>query len=144
MTERTDYTHQLTQGFLRINRRYRRYMHRSLKEHGVSDVAFPYIVAIARNPGTHQDQLAFLHGVDKSHIARIIRDLELEGYVSIEKSPDDRRRHMINLSDKGWEMYELIMTATQEWEAYISDNVQEQDLITTIQTINTIVQSIDD
>ena len=137
------YTHRLTAGFLKINRRYKRFMHRALAEYGVEDVAYTYVMTLAKNPNIHQDQLAYLQGVDKSHVTRVIRELELSGYVSRELYPSDRRRHMLNLTPSGRELYILIKKIIREWDTYIIEGIVKEDLITTIQTINRIVQSID-
>ena len=142
-TEDNDFIHQLTIGFLRIGRKYKRFMNRSLAENGAVGVAYSYIVAIARNPGVHQDHLADIQGVDKSGVARVLRDLEVDGYIARELFPDDRRRNMISLTEKGQELHGLIRRITREWETLIKGSIQEQDIITTIQTIDQIVENID-
>jgi len=144
MNDNSDvFTHKLARGFSAIERRHRKFMNRALKEEGFVGVAYSYVIAIKKNPGLNQDFLADFQGVDKSRVARIVRDLELGGYVSRELSPKNRRQYMLVLTQSGEKLYDLIMDKTRQWEALVSGGIDGGDIATTMETIDKIIKNLD-
>lgn len=56
---------------------------------------------IAHRQATSLTDLVARRGVTKPAIARQLRILRTEGYVSQDISPDDRRKHILRLTEKG-------------------------------------------
>jgi len=137
-----DFT-RLATGFSRIERRHKRFMNRVLAERGVTGISYSCIIAIEKNPGISQDRLAELQGVDKSRAARMVRRLELDGYVSREPHPGDRRRYMLSLTPKGKELFALIATISRQWAALVSGDIDGADIATMLTTIDNIIRNID-
>ncbi|MCL1848521.1 MAG: MarR family transcriptional regulator [Clostridiales bacterium] len=134
----------LAAGFSRIERRHARYMNRALAAQGVTGINYSYIFVIHKNPGINQDNLADIHSVDKSRVARMIRRFELEGYVTREQQPEDRRHYMIRLTPKGEALHELIVQISKEWASLISGGIDEEDIAAMTRTIDRIIQNLDD
>ena len=143
-TNANDFEYSLARGVSAIERRHKRFMSNALEQKGVTGVSYSYVISIKRNPGLNQDILANIHGVDKSRVARIVRDLEDSGYVSRELSPDNRRQYMLFLTESGENLYELIMEKNTEWEALMSGGIEDCSVETTVETINRIIKNLDD
>lgn len=141
--EQMDFS-KLAAGFSRIERRHARYMNRALAENGVTGINYSYIIAIKKNPGINQDNLADIHSVDKSRVARMIRRFELDGYVSRAQHPGDRRHYMISLTPKGEELHGLIVKISREWAALISSGIDEGDIAAMTGTIDKIIMNLSD
>ena len=141
-SDHDDFT-KLATGFSRIERRHKRYMNRALAENGVTGIAYSVIITIAKRPGINQDQLAEAQGVDKSRVARMLRHLELDGYILRELHPEDRRNYMISLTAKGVELHEQIIKITKEWAALISSGIAPGDIEAMIRTMDRILQNLD-
>ena len=134
----------LATGFTKIERRHKRFMNRSLAEYGLTGIPYSYITTIQRNPGINQDRLAYLQGVDKSRIARNIRSLEIGGFVSREPYPGDRRRYMLNLTQKGEVLYGLIAEISRKWAALMSVGIEASEMGTMVRMIDKIIRVLDE
>ena len=134
----------LATGLSRVERRHKRFMNRALAEKGIPGIPYTYVTVIKNNPGVNQDHIADIQGVDKSRVARIIRSLELEGYLSRTPHPGDRRNYQINLTDKGKELCILIEQCAEEWATLISKGIEQSELSIMVHTMEKIIQNLDE
>ena len=141
--EGVDYN-DLAMGISRIERRHKRFMNRALAENGVTGVSYNCVIAVKRNPGVNQDRLAEIQGVDKSRVARMVRALELAGYVKRAPSPEDRRRYMLSLTPEGEDLFEMIMDISRNWAALIGRDIDYADIGIMTRTIHKIIQNLND
>ena len=133
----------LARGIYAIERRHRKFMTFALEKTDVTGTTYSYIITIKRNSGLNQDILAYIHGVDKSRAARVVRDLEKSGYILREFVPDNRRQNMLFLTKAGEDLYELIMEKNVEWEILMSEGIERGCISTTVETINKIMENLD-
>ncbi len=137
-----EFAYKLARGFAIIERRHRSFINRALKEAGISGVVYTYVIIIKKNPGVSQDSLAESQGVDKSRVARIVRDLELGGYITREPSPGNRRQYRLSLTASGEELYAMIMKKSVEWGVSISQGIDEKDKESITRTIDKIIDNM--
>ena len=139
-----NFTNKLSRSLSALERRHRRFMNLALGADGLPvDIPYRYITAIKRHPNTSQDFLADLFGVDKSFVARKTRKMEVSGFITRQPDPDNRRQYMLKLTEKGEEIYLLIVKRSEEWEALITAGIEEADLITTSAVISRIIENLD-
>lgn len=112
----------------RLERKHKRYMNRALAAEGITGVTYTYVMAIKNNPGISQERLAEIQGVDKSRVARLVRKLELGGYLSRNLLPQDRRQYSVTLTDEGIKLYQLLSDKSAEWEKLVCAGVCKEDL----------------
>jgi len=144
MVTNENFTNKLSRSLSALERRHRRFMNITLGEDGLPvDIPYRYIIAIKRNPNTSQDFLADLFGVDKSFVARKTRKMEIAGFITRQSDPDNRRQYMLKLTEKGEEIYFLIVKRSDEWEALITGGIEETDLITASNVISRIIENLD-
>ena len=75
-----------------------------------------YIMFIYDNPNCSQEDLVNMFGQSKGNIAKILKKFEDEGYIKREINPDNRRKYMLNTTEKGREIVPKIRKISKEWD----------------------------
>ena len=128
-------TQNLVKYFSILERKQKRFMNRALEGEGLQGIRYKYVITLHRHPGVSQDFLAEFHSVDKSRVARVVRDLEKMGFLT--RSPDekDRRYYRLYLTEGGRRLLDKIRGALLEWGALISRDIPGEDIEVTLRTI---------
>ena len=122
----------------RLERKHKRYMNRALAAEGVTGVTYTYIMTIKNNPGISQERLAEIQGVDKSRVARLVRKLELGGYLSRSLLPSDRRQYSVSLTEEGIKLYKLLSYKSAEWEKLVCGDIDKEEIQQMIEALKKI------
>lgn len=83
-----------------------------------------YLMQIYKNSNLSQDDLASLFGQSKGTIAKHLRTLEDEGYIIRQVDDSNRRKYILNTTEKGDELAILKINELKEW----NDKVGVSDL----------------
>src|SRR5215213_11717804 len=76
-----------------------------------------YLLGLLREYGaTGQRELGEIMGVDPSVLVTLLNPLEAGGFVSRERDPADRRRHVVTLTAAGWRHFDDATRAQREAE----------------------------
>ncbi len=75
-----------------------------------------YIIFIYDNPNCSQEDIVNMFGQSKGNIAKILRKFEDEGYIKRETDPENRRKYMLNTTEKGNEIVPKIRQISKDWE----------------------------
>lgn len=89
---------------------------------------YAYVLAVAREPGRSQEDIARELCVNKSTAARNINYLEEKGYVSREALSNDKRQLCVYPTDKMLAVLPEIRNASREWMALLSEGIPENEL----------------
>jgi DNA-binding MarR family transcriptional regulator len=92
-------------------------MQLALAEHGLSTADHGVLVALSDFGALSQQQLADRLGADKSHIVRLIDQLEHREPVTRASDPTDRRRHSIELTGAGDMLVKTVTPMIEQVEA---------------------------
>lgn len=133
----------LVKHFSRLERRQKHFMNDSLKSSGLHGMMYKYIITVKRHPGTSQDFLAEFHSVDKSRVARVVRDLEKMGCLSRTANENNRRCYMLSLTSEGERLFEMIQQVLVEWGKRISKDIPGKNIIVTAETIEKMISNAD-
>ncbi len=70
-------------------------------------------------------------GLDPAQISRALRALEVEGLITINRLPEDRRTLALALTDKGRETFDAILPVMQARQQHLMDalSTEEQKMI---------------
>ncbi len=120
--------------FLTRNRS--RFMGERLKEYGLSGAMYNILLYVDRHPGATQDAIATHMYIDKSNVARRIRQLEDLGYILRQTDPTDRRQNNLTLTESGRALTPVIRTYLGEWSNTIAADLtpaQRDTLLTLLQ-----------
>lgn len=87
-----------------------------------------YIMFIYDNPGCSQDDLVNMFGQSKGNIAKTLRKLEEKGFIQREVNPKNRRKYMLNTTDKGNNLVPEYRKISKEWETEVGITEDDNEL----------------
>jgi MarR family transcriptional regulator, lower aerobic nicotinate degradation pathway regulator len=100
-----------------VSKRARADVQRALAEHELATSDHGVLVALGDFGALSQQQLADRLDADKSHVVRLIDQLEQRGLITRAPDPTDRRRHRIELTPAGRKLLRAIAPITESIEA---------------------------
>lgn len=96
-----------------------------LKKLGISSGQFMYLVCICENVAQTQEELSRRLIIDKSTVARILPQLETNGYITRVINSNDRRIINIFPTDKAVAIYPQILEIKDEWHRKMTENLSD-------------------
>lgn len=106
-------------------RRTQIYYTEKLKNLGISSGQFMYIVCICENVGQTQDELSKRLIIDKSTVAKVLSQLEANGYIKKTINSNDMRSFNIFPTDRAIAIYPRILEIKDEWHSKMMENLSE-------------------
>ncbi len=119
--------------FLYRNRR--RFMDERLRQYGFSGAMYMMLLHVDRHPGATQDSIATHMYIDKSNVARRIKQLEELGYIHRETDLSDRRQNNLYLTEQGRKLVPVIRTHLSEWGQSVASGLTEEEQETLLQLL---------
>ena len=89
---------------------------------------YAFILAICREPGRSQEDIAKELCVNKSTVARNVSYLEERGYLSREALPLDKRQFSVYPTEKAFSVLPEIKAASSEWMRMLSEGIPDNEL----------------
>ena len=89
---------------------------------------YAFVLAICREPGRSQEDLAQELCVNKSTVARNINYLEEKGYISRKPLPNDKRQFSVFPTEKMLTVLPNIKKASDEWMSLLSEGIPQKEL----------------
>ena len=87
-----------------------------------------YIIFIYDNPNCSQDDLVNMFCQSKGNIAKILKKFEDQGYIKREVNPENRRKYMLNTTEKGDALVPKIREISKEWEKEVGITDEDVEL----------------
>lgn len=110
-----------------ISRCAERYRAQHFKDLGLCSPHHSYLLAICKNPGISQEQLAEHICVDKSNVTRQLTFLENAGYIERKVCQEDKRITLVYPTEKAQEVLPSIRNVISSWNAYITQDLTEEE-----------------
>jgi MarR family transcriptional regulator, lower aerobic nicotinate degradation pathway regulator len=91
------------------------------------------LTVLRQRGGCSQQALATMLEMDGTNVVGLLNDLESEGLIERRRSPQDRRRHVVELTDKGGEVLakaECVTAAVEDEVLSALDETQREALYT--------------
>jgi len=95
------------------------------KDLEVSSGQFMYIVCICENVAQTQEELSQRLMIDKSTVAKVLSQLESNGYITKIINSEDRRIFNIFPTDKAIDIYPRILEIVAEWHKKMTENLSD-------------------
>ena len=95
----------ILRSFTLIHRRTWNYLDWKYREFGISGPQHIYITAVCRDPGLIQNSLCDPLGVDKSNVARNVKELVKKGFIERHRGKDNQKNWCLYPTDKALEIY---------------------------------------
>ena len=106
------------------------YGHAAIREAGITDTEHRICTFIHFHRDAYQDMVANALMLDKTTVAKALVSLEERGLIKRIRNPDNRRRNILTITDKGKEAIIDIIGIYDEWlakvESCLSDQEKEQ------------------
>ncbi len=105
--------------------------HHQVKQQGTSANEWRVLACLADRTGLMLTELAEFVLFEQSHLTKVVDRMEQQGLVTRKKTADDRRKVLIQITNRGREIVKPLMTAAQHHEtaAAASLNNSEQAIL---------------
>ena len=87
-----------------------------------------YIMFIYDNPNCSQEDLVNMFGQSKGNIAKVLKKLENDELIKRETNPENRRKYMLNTTEKGSEIVPKIRQISLDWEKEVGISESDEEL----------------
>ena len=104
------------------------YRHSRISADDLQSGHYAFALAICREPGRSQEELARELCINKSTVARNLNYLEEKGYISRLPLPNDKRCFSVFPTEKMLGILPEIKTASLEWMDLLSEGIPKEEL----------------
>ena len=99
-----------------------------LKDTDLGESHHTYIFTVCRNPGISQEAIARRLFINKSNVTRSLAHLEKHGYVTRERSAEDKRVTLVYPTEKAFDALPLVREILGEWNGIITRGFSDEEL----------------
>ncbi len=104
------------------------YRHSKISANDLQTGHYAFVLAICREPGRSQEELAQELCLNKSTVARNLNYLEEKGYISRLSFSGDRRQLSVCPTEKMLSIFPEVKAASNEWIDLLSDGISKEEL----------------
>ena len=104
------------------------YRHSRISASDLNSGHYSFILAICREPGRSQEELARELCLNKSTVARALNSLETNGYILRTPLPNDKRQFSVHPTEKMLGVLPEVRKASAEWRDLLSEEISESDM----------------
>ena len=87
-----------------------------------------YIMFIYDNPKCSQEDLANMFGQSKGNIAKVLKKLEDDNYITRQINPENRRKYMLSTTQKGDDLVPKYRQYSRQWEKEVGITDDDEEL----------------
>ena len=91
-----------------------------------------------------QQALGTTLDIDASNLVVLLNDLEVEGLISRRRDPEDRRRHVVEITAAGTALVDEVMRTAELVEDQFFASLDEDERVTLRELLCRVAQSTDD
>jgi MarR family transcriptional regulator, temperature-dependent positive regulator of motility len=110
-----------------IHRTHMIYLNHEIKGLEISAGQILYIMGLSKKEGITQDDLASQYHIDKGSVARALKKLEDNKLICRKIDPENRRKYLIYLTEKGRNIVPKIHRIYNQWENSICSNLSKEE-----------------
>ena len=104
------------------------YRHEKISADDLHSSHYAFVLAICRNEGRSQEELAKELCLNKSTVARALNSLEEKGYITRTPLPQDKRQFSVYPTQKMVDVLPEVKKASEEWMLLLSDGIAPEEL----------------
>lgn len=86
-----------------------------------------YLMFVYDNPDCSQEDLVSMFCQSKGNIAKILKKFEDEGYIQREINPQNRRKYMLNTTDKANKLIPEFRKISKDWEIEVGLTDEDEE-----------------
>ena len=115
-----------------------------LQSIGLSKGQVLFLIYIGKHPDCSQKELANDLDIDHGHATRTIYKLVENGFITQRRNVEDKRAHILSLTDKGTSAFQTSYDLFHEWDALILKDLANEQQTQLIQYMKQLVQTTHD
>lgn len=104
------------------------YRHSKISAQDLQTGHYAFALAICREPGRSQEELAQELCINKSTVARNLISLEEKGYICRKPLPNDKRQFSVYPTEKMLAVLPELRKVSVEWMELLSDGIPQDEL----------------
>lgn len=104
------------------------YRHEKISADDLHSSHYAFVLAICRNEGRSQEEIAKELCLNKSTVARALNSLEEKGYITRTPLPQDKRQFSVYPTKKMIDVLPEVKKASEEWMLLLSDGIAPEEL----------------
>lgn len=99
---------------------YTTYQSEKIKELDITSKEAPFLIELQHNNNVSQQHLAWKFKFTEGYTAKVIRNLEDDGYITRRENPENRRKKIVTLTDEGNKISQYLVDTITSWEKLIT------------------------
>ncbi|MDF2540394.1 MAG: hypothetical protein K0S47_112 [Herbinix sp.] len=127
-----------------LHRQSQIYINQVLKEFNITSAEYSFLLYLYRNDGITQDDLSTYLYIDKAATTRAIKSLELKGYITRMKDPDDKRCNRVYLTTKSKDYQSEIKRRVSHWSELITEGMDQGTIDIVHNTLSEMVKKVEE
>ena len=104
------------------------YRHERISAEDLQSSHYAFVLAICREAGRSQEELARELCLNKSTVARTLNSLEEKGYIKRSPLPTDKRQFSVYPTEKMLSVLPEVKKASLEWMTLLSEGIPQEEL----------------
>ena len=114
------------------------HLNNEMKDLEITAGQVPFLMHLSHKEGITQDDLAVHLHIDKGTVARALKKLEDNGFIYREINPQNRRKYLLFLTEKGRQIVPKIHQINKEWEKSVCFDLSDVEYIKLLNTLQTL------
>ena len=106
---------------------FRKYMDENFNDDTISRAEFPALVRLRFTDSATQKEIVDLLDVSDGYTAKLLRKFEVNGYITREEDPANRRRKIVKLTAEGIEKTDELIGIIEDWEKVVSAKISPEE-----------------
>ncbi len=128
-----------------IQRKLIMHLRKKIEPYGFSRGEFPFLVMLLKKgDGVSQKEICEDVMISKSTTSKMVNKLEREGYLRMEKDPDDKRVKRIYLTEKREEIEDIVEKIDNEVDEIMFNKFSEEDKEKYITYLEQILENVEE
>ncbi|MDD3253607.1 MAG: MarR family transcriptional regulator [Lachnospiraceae bacterium] len=99
----------------------------ALEPYGLTGSLYFYLLYVDGKGGCSLADLSRQLHVDKAYVTRTIRQLETSGYILRRRNPDDNRAFLLETTDSGKEILDMMKQLFEQWNMDLKTQFSEEE-----------------
>ena len=107
---------------------YRKYIKEVFDETDITRAELPFLIRIRFSEKTTQKELVELFKVSEGYTAKLLRKFEDKGYITRCEDPSNRRKKIVELTEKGKVKTDDLIGVIDEWEKIVTSDMTGEEV----------------
>lgn len=117
------------------------YCNRKLAEQGLLQGQLYFILYVGKHPDCSPKELSQALHMDAGHTTRTLAKLAQDGFLVQEKNKEDRRAHILRLTEKGETAFRMSYELFVQWDAEVLQSLSVEEKTALMAILSNLVSS---